>query len=151
MSETYRQTMGRKVVSRASAQELGPVSDFLYDARRRRISGLVLGHGRKARIVDWSQVSGFGPDAIMVSDDDALREPAGEREELAGKGKLSLVGARVLTEKGNEIGTVKDIVFDPADGSVVARLLGDRELPATALVGAGSYAAVVSADQDTAI
>ncbi len=149
MSETYRQTIGRKIVSRDSANELGAVSDFLFDARRRRISGLVVGHGRKASIVDWESVSGFGPDAIMVTDDAALRDPAGETEALAGKGKLGLVGTRVLTETGDEIGTLTDLVFDPVDGSVVALLIDEREISPGALLGAGSYAAVVTADYDT--
>jgi sporulation protein YlmC with PRC-barrel domain len=150
MSETYRQTIGRKIVSRASANELGAVSDLLFDARRRRISGLVVGHGRKASIVDWESVSGFGPDAIMVTDDAALRDPAGEKEALAGKGKLGLVGTRVLTETGNESGTVTDLVFDPDDGSVVALLVGEREISPDALLGAGTYAVVVTVDYDIA-
>ncbi len=148
MSETYRQIQGRKVVSRASAHELGSASDLLFDVREGSVTGLVVGSGRKARIVDWANVSGFGPDAVMVGDDADAREPVGEREEKACSGKLGLVGSRVLSEKGNELGTFDDIVFDPADGRVLGLVVGDREMPAGALLGAGSYAAVVSADQD---
>lgn len=148
MSETFRQVVGRKVVSRSSAQELGTVSDFLYDGVRRSIAAIVLGHGRKARIVDWKNVTGFGADAVMVSDDDALREPADERESQACSGKLGLVGKRALTETGNELGTVDDVVFDPRDGRVLALVVAGKERPAEGLLGAGSYAAVMEAEQE---
>ncbi len=148
MSETFHQVVGRKVVSRSSAQELGTVSDFLYDGARRSIAAIVLGSGRKARIVDWKNVTGFGGDAVMVSDDDALREPADERENKACSGKLGLVGKRALTETGNELGTVDDVIFDPSDGRVMALVVAGKERPADGLLGAGSYAAVMTADQE---
>lgn len=150
MSETFQEVIGRKVVSRSSAQELGTVSDFLYDGVRRSIAGIVLGHGRKAQIVDWKNVTGFGVDAVMVSDDGALREPADERESQACSGKLGLVGKRALTETGNELGTVDDVVFDPGDGRVLALVVAGNERPAEGLLGAGSYAAVMAADEDPA-
>lgn len=150
MRETFGQVVGRKVVSRSSAHELGTVSDFLYDGARRSVAALVLGRGRKALIVDWANVTGFGADAVLVSDDSAQREPVDERETQACSGKLGLVGKRALTETGNELGTVDDVVFDSTDGRVLAVVVAGRELPAEALLGAGSYAAVMAADQDLA-
>ena len=80
MSESFRQAIGRKVVSRASANELGSVRQLLVDAQQRRIAAVVIGRGKKAQLVEWQQLSGFGPDAIMVVDEGALRPPADDRE-----------------------------------------------------------------------
>jgi uncharacterized protein YrrD len=83
MSDSFRRATGRKVISRASAQDLGAVSHLLVDVERREIVGVIIGRGKKARLVDWAQLSGFGPDAVMVGDEGALRPPADDRERAA--------------------------------------------------------------------
>lgn len=148
MSETFETARGRKLVSRTSAQDMGTVSDFLLDPDHQSIRALVVGRGRKARLVDWDALTGFGPDAVMIAEEAVVREPADERESLACDGKLALVGKRVLTESGIELGTVDDVLFEPTDGRVLSLRIGEDDLPASALRGLGSYAAVVSAAHD---
>jgi sporulation protein YlmC with PRC-barrel domain len=143
MSETFRAAVGRKAVSRASAEDLGPVRHLVVDVEHKQVSAVVIGKGRKARIVDWTDLSGFGPDAVMVVDDGALRVPVNDHEKAAVDGKLDLVGKRALSDLGNELGKVDDVVFDPSTGQLESLVVGDQEHPAAALLGAGSYAAVL--------
>lgn len=150
MSESFRRTTGRKVISRASARDLGTVNHLLVDADQRRIAAVVVGRGRKAQLVDWEQLSGFGPDAVMVRDEGALRSPLDDRERAATDGKLELVGKRVLTERGNQLGVVDDVTFDPGSGAVETMRIGDREVPAGSLLGSGPYAVVLDAGQEPA-
>ena len=145
MSDRFAATSGRKVVSRTSAEDLGNLAHVVIDVKRRKVASLVVGKGRKALLIDWEQVSGFGPDAVMVADESALHPPRDDRERAAADGKLELVGKRALSDMGNDLGTVSDIVFDPVTGTVEGLVLGDREQPATSLLGAGSFAAVVRA------
>jgi uncharacterized protein YrrD len=151
VSDSFRQAAGRKVLSRATAQELGPVSHLLVDARQRQVAAIIIGRGKKAQLVNWAQVTGFGPDAVMVSDEGALRPPADEREEAAADGKLELVGKRALTEAGNELGTVEDVTFDAVDGALEMLRIGGREAPAGSLLGSGSYAVVLDATQEALV
>jgi sporulation protein YlmC with PRC-barrel domain len=146
VSDTFRRARGRKLVSRASAQELGAVSHLLVDAQRRDVAAVVIGRGKKVQLVDWAGLSRFGPDAVMVSDEAALRSPADERERGACAGKLELVGKRALTERGNELGVIDDVTFDAGTGALEHLLVGDREIPAGALLGCGSYAAILDDD-----
>jgi uncharacterized protein YrrD len=150
MSESFRQAQGRKVISRATAHQLGSVSHLLVTVDCRQVEAVILGKGKKAMLVDWSQLTGFGADAVMVSDEAALRSPADGREQAAAAGKLELLGRRTLTESGNELGTIVDISFDPESGSVAALSVADRQIPADAVLGSGSYAVVVAASQDPA-
>ena len=151
MSESFLRARGRKVFSRASAQDLGTVSHLLVDAQRREVTAVVIGRGKKAQLVDWQQLSGFGPDAVMVSDDGALRPPADERERAAVDGQLELVGKRALTERGNELGTIDDVTFDADTGALEQLLIGDHRVPAGALLGSGSYAAVLDESQESVL
>lgn len=148
MSDSFHRAARRKVLSRASAQELGAVEHLLLDAQRRQIAAVIIGHRKKAQLVDWAQLSGFDPDAVMVSDESALRPPANERERAAADGKLDLIGIRTLTETGNELGTIDDVSFDPDTGAVETLRNDDREIPAGSLLGSGSYAVVLDARQE---
>jgi sporulation protein YlmC with PRC-barrel domain len=143
MSDRFTAAQGRKVVSRASADELGTVSRLVLDPGNRRIGLVVIGKRRKARVVSWEDLSGFGADAVMVGQDDALREPQNDREQAAAKGQLELLGKRVLSDLGNDLGEIDDIVFDPDSGVLESLVIGEHEQPAQLLLGAGSYAVIV--------
>ena len=146
MSESLRSAAGRKVISRADARDLGVVGHLLVDAAERRIAAIVIGRGRKAQLIDWSQVTGFGPDAVMVTDDKAVRAPIDDRERAAAA--VEMVGRRLLTEHGTELGILDDVTFDAATGTLEMLRTGDREIPAGSLLGNGPYAVVVDAGQD---
>jgi uncharacterized protein YrrD len=148
MSESFRSSVGRKVVSRASAEELGAVDHLLVDNQQRRVASVVIGRGKKAQLIDWAQLSGFGPDAVMVTDETSLRAPEDDRERAAADGKLELVGKRALSELGNELGPVDDVTFDADSGTLEDLVIGDRRVPAKLLLGSGSYAAVLEKSQD---
>ncbi len=143
MSESFRQANGRKVVSRDSARDLGAVSRLLVDADRRRIAAVVVGRGKRARLVEWAQVSSFGPDAVMVVGEASLRPPADDHERAGADGKLEMVGKRALTERGNELGTIEDVTFDAGTGALEMLQIGDLEIPSGSLLGCGPYAVVL--------
>lgn len=148
MSERFAAASGRKVVSRASAEELGKLAHIVVDVQRQQVASLVVGKGRKALLVAWENVSGFGPDAVMLADESALYEPRDDDERAAADGKLDLVGKRALSDMGNDLGTVSDIAFEPATGALETVVIGGREEPAASLLGAGSFAAIVRAHAD---
>lgn len=148
MTESFRQAQGRRVVSRATARELGTAAHLLVAADCRRVAAVIIGRAKKAQLIDWAELSGFGPDAIMVGDESAVRAPADERERAAAAGKLEMLGRRVLTEAGNEIGYIDDVLFDAASGALDALVVGDRHVPGDELLGVGSYAAVIAAGQE---
>jgi hypothetical protein len=52
MSDSFRRAVGRKVVSRASAEDLGAVTHLLVDAQRREIAAV--GRGKKSQLVKWA-------------------------------------------------------------------------------------------------
>ena len=143
MSESFAAAAGRKMVSRASAEELGKLAHIVVDVEQRRVACLTAGKRRKALLVDWENVSGFGPDAVIVTDESAFHEARDDRERAAADGKLDLLGKRALSDMGDDLGPVTDVVFDPASGAVETLVLGDHEEPATALLAAGSFAAII--------
>ena len=149
MSDSFKSAEGRKVISRATAQDMGALSHLLVDTERRTVGALIVGKGRKAQLVDWDHVTGFGPDAVMVAEEAAMRAPADDRERKGVSGALDLVGKRALSDTGTELGTVDDVDFDPGTGALETLHVGDHDVPAQSLLGSGSYAVVLDAATST--
>jgi uncharacterized protein YrrD len=127
---------GRRVVSRASAETLGEVSDALLSTNPVAVAALRVGKGRKARSVGWPQIVGVGPDAVVVSDDDALSaQPEAD----------SPMGRLVLSELGNAAGTVKDVEFDETNGTLIALATDSMLVEGDRLIAIGPYAIIIAA------
>src|SRR5271165_7109967 len=98
MSDSFTAVSGRKVISQGSAEELGKVAHVVVDVKRHTVASLIVGTGRKALILDWDQIGGLGPDAVMIGDESALHEPRDGVEKAAADGKLELIGKRALND-----------------------------------------------------
>lgn len=140
-----RSSIGTRVVSRASADELGRLEGVVLDVAGRRVGAVQVGKGRKATVVAWGDVTGFGPDAIVVAGDDVLRAPDDDRAARTVKGDLAVLGARVLDDAGNLLGQVDDVELDEASGAVLHLTVGDQRVDADRIRGLGSFALVVAA------
>ena len=144
-TESFVAAVGRKVVSRATARELGSVAHLLVTPDCRQVAAVIIGKGKKAHVVDWLQVTGFGADAVMVSDESALRPPRDDRERAGAGGQLELLMKRTLSELGHEHGPVDDVTFDPVLGTIETLQIGGRPVHADEVLGAGSYAVILAA------
>ena len=140
---------GRPVISRASAETVGELKHVVVDVGARRIASLHVAGGRRhPRMVDWSSIVGFGPDGIVVEDEDATRPPASDRETAVASGKLDLDGRLILSDGGDSLGALTDVLFDEASGSLTALVAADAEHPAERLVAIGPYCVILRAEPD---
>jgi uncharacterized protein YrrD len=143
--------LGEKVVSKSSAETLGSVDGVVIDPKPGTITAVRLGKGRKARLFSWASITAFGPDAVVVEDDDAVHEAADELEVRWVDGGFDVIGARVLSDHGNEHGAIVDIEFDDATGALVnIQPTQGAVIAADRLLAVGSYAWIVAADDDEA-
>lgn len=127
---------GRRVVSRASAETLGDVNDLFLTTAPGTVSALQVGKGRKAGTVAWPQIVGIGPDAVVVTDDEAA---AGTAPGTSPMGRL------ILSELGNAAGTVTDVEFDETSGALISLATESALIEGDRLLAAGPYALIVTA------
>lgn len=138
--------LGTTVLSRDDAEELGRVRHLLVDVGARRITALHIdGRRKKALLVDWDALSGFGPDAVVVGPGDALRGPADDTELAMVSGDLDWIGRRVLTTNGDAVGTVTDVEFDASTGALTAVVTDQASYEAERLRALGPYCVIVRA------
>src|SRR5450755_2396459 len=138
----FSEAAGRQVVCTSTADTVGLVDDFVVDPRRRAVVALSLRKTNGGDTLLWTDIAAFGSDAVTVSNADKIVDAAPAIIALSGK-EHRLVGKRVLTAGGDDIGTVDDVEFDADTGAITSLLLPSGDVSGARLIGVGSYAVVV--------
>lgn len=140
------EAVGTRVMSKASAQRVGKLERVVFDVPPRRVVAVQVG-GKD--LVDWSAVSGLGTDAAVIESEEHLRPAADAREERALGGDLDWKGKRVLSDRGNELGTVTEIELDETSGAIEAVDTTGGRVGPERLLALGSYCLVVREEPGT--
>lgn len=141
----FSEARKRNVVNTTTATRVARVDGFVVLPGPARVALLRLGkvHGG-GTLLAWDDVQGFGPDAVTVATDAVIRPARDALEQRAEDNDLELMGKRVLTEQGMELGPVADVDFDPETGAVISLITKAETIDGQRLIGLGGYAAVVS-------
>ena len=141
----FSEAVGQRVVSTTSAATVGHVSSLVIDAAAQRVVALSLKKTPvSGTLLPWSDVTAFGVDAVTVTSESQIIEEQGEYAELNSKAHV-ILKKRILNTAGLQVGTVRDVDFDPADGRILGILTDDQPIDGRALLGVGSYAVMVRA------
>lgn len=145
---TASKTLKRPVMAVETAAELGKVTGFAIDPDTCRLACVLYGRGSNKRIVTWEILAGIGPDAVMVADHGRIIAPQTPEEETIAKGDRGLLGHRVLSEIGNDLGTVIDFDLDADTGEVLRVVTDQMTLDGDVLRKVGPVGAIVTAAVD---
>jgi uncharacterized protein YrrD len=141
----FSQARKHDVVNTTTATKVARVDGFVVRAGPARVALLRLGKVSGAgTLLAWDDLQGFGPDAVTVADEAALRPARDALEQRAEDKELEILGKRVLTERGTDLGTVTDVDFDPETGAVTTLITTSEAIAGDRLIGLGGYAVVVS-------
>lgn len=108
--------IGLPVVSIASGEDVAEVRDVVYDAHGHRLVGFTLNKrgrlsGPLKQVLAADALAAVGADAVMIADEGAITESRDGPAALQDPGAAaSVVGNRVLSADGNELGTVTGVV-----------------------------------------
>jgi uncharacterized protein YrrD len=145
-TDTFLRADGRRVVASDDAETIGSVKGFVLDGAGRKIEAIhVDGRGRHASLLDWSSVSAFGADAVMAASSTDPSSVDNDHQLSAIKGSVTMIGSRILTIDGQELGTVVDVEFDTGSGRVVNVMGEQGAIGSDRVRSLGSYALVVDA------
>jgi sporulation protein YlmC with PRC-barrel domain len=141
----FSEAVGQRVVSTTSAATVGHVGSLVIDPAAQRVVALSLKKTPvTGSLLPWSEITAFGADAVTVASESQIIEEEGRYAELNSKAHV-ILKKRILNTAGLQVGTVRDIDFDPADGRILGILTDDQPIDGRALIGVGSYAVVVRA------
>lgn len=114
-----REITGVSVVHAASGRELGRVSEWLLDGGVEFVVAfLAEGSGwlPQKKIFAFRDILGVGNDAVIVAREGV--SPHGEPPDVNGHPTSRVLGKRVLSASGDELGVVEDILFDEGTGKI---------------------------------
>ncbi|MGH3795461.1 MAG: PRC-barrel domain-containing protein [Pseudonocardiaceae bacterium] len=141
----FSQARKQQVVNTATATRVARVDGFVVRPGPPRVALLRLGKvSGTGTLLAWEDVRGFGPDAVTVTDEAAIRAAGDALEHRAESNELEIVSKRVLSEHGTELGTVTDVDFDPETGAVTTLITTSGVIVGDRLIGLGGYAVVVA-------
>lgn len=147
MTTSFTSAIGRKVIAANSADDVGKVKTFVVDQAGTSITQIqVTGRKRNAELVNWQDVEAFGPDALIIKDVVHLHEAPDERTEEMVRGTVEYLDSLILSDDGEELGTVSDVHFDEKSGEIVG-VLGETvgRVEGDKIASLGSYALVIRA------
>ncbi|MFE9366747.1 PRC-barrel domain-containing protein [Streptomyces sp. NPDC006978] len=139
----FSQAKGRNVVAVTTAETLATVTGITVAPAPARIAALRVKTRGPGTKVTWSHVHSFGPDAVTVRTPDTIQ---GDEDTSTPADKHhDPIGKRVLTETGQDLGTLDDIDFDETTGHIQRLIMAGQDIPGDRLLGSGTYATVITA------
>ncbi|MBW1604501.1 PRC-barrel domain-containing protein [Streptomyces sp. JJ66] len=108
--------LAKRPVVTLAGEAVAQVKDVVYDSGGGRVgaftlSGRGLFSGPLKQALPWSGVTGLGHAAVMIPDEDVY-ENRKEVAERSGPGGGDVLGVRVLSDAGVELGRVTDVVIE---------------------------------------
>jgi len=143
---SLRSLLGRPIVASDTAEQVGATEGVVVDPQSRRVVAVHVSGTKGGEFVGWDAVDAVGADAVMVSSVGARHAARGELETRAARGTSTMLGKRLLDDHGDELGTVDDVEFEADTGELRSLRVVDAEIDSARLLGVGSYAVVVRAD-----
>lgn len=112
-----REIIGLPVINLATGKEIGHVSDLVWCPETRKITGIILNGGgvlSRPRLIRYQDVVNIGRDAVIVTGE----APEGEADPATGLRATQVAGIPVITARGENLGTMEDVVFTMTGGEL---------------------------------
>ncbi len=134
--------IAKRPVVTLGGEDIAQVKDVVYAAAGGSVGGFTLaGRGIFAGPLKeglaWSSVAALGADAVMVADEAALdtRQSVLDASASSGGSGGDILGSRVLTDGGTDLGTVVDVVVEVGGGRGAPCDVVGYEIEASAALG----------------
>ncbi|MET7358434.1 PRC-barrel domain-containing protein [Streptomyces sp. NPDC005562] len=122
----------KRPVVTLDGEAVAQVKDVVLDGAGGRIAGFTLAgrsllSGPLRKSLPWSAVHALGADAVMITSAEALEDKAAVASWQEASGGL-VRGARVLTDQGVQVGSVRDVLVESGrEGRVVGVEMSSTE------------------------
>lgn len=135
----YSEVLNLPVICADNGMKAGSIKDILFDLDSRKVKALLLEHTGLVpgkRVIFLNDLLSLGKDAVIIRNTGSvtvMKRKAfanffGRGENLFDADKDSLIGRRVYSKAGGELGIVKDVVFDISSGKIEAFEISDGVL-----------------------
>ena len=124
----YSKVLNLPVICADNGSRAGTVKEILFGTGDRQVKALLLeqkGLSARRRIIRFDGSVVLGEDAVIVGssnsvadmDRTSFRETFGDETAPMGD-EGGLIGTKVFSKAGNEVGVIRDVIFDPSTGRI---------------------------------
>jgi uncharacterized protein YrrD len=118
-----KDVMKRPIIARDTGEKVGRVEDLVLDRSGSRVLGIVAAEKMlfgSEKVVPWTDVRSIGLDNVIVESKASVVKVSEAPEISAAlEEEYVLLGNRLQTTGGRELGKIENFFFDPETGSVV--------------------------------
>jgi len=127
MLHRYSEVLNLPVICADGGMNAGAVKDILFSLQDREIKAFLLRSGLSTdkKVLLPDDVLSLGSDALVIKSPESIKRIG--RAEYSGSfpDEGRLIGAKVFSKEGEELGTVKDVVFDIRSKKIEGFILTD--------------------------
>jgi uncharacterized protein YrrD len=117
----YSEVLNLPVLCADSGKKAGVVKDIIFGLGSKEVKALLLeqnGISLKKKVVFLNKLLSLGSDAAMVGNRSCVTDMDRRTYSEAFRDEGALLGLKVFSKAGGELGTVKDVIFDWRTGKI---------------------------------
>lgn len=117
----YSEVLNMPVVSVKNGRNIGTTKDVILDMDSKEVVGLLLEHQRLSfgmQVILFENVETISDDAVVAESRDNVKIMSKEAYEKAFTRNDSLIGRRVFSRSGRELGIIRDFIFNCRSGRI---------------------------------
>ncbi len=121
MLHRYSEVLNLPVLCADSGEKAGIVKDIIFSPAGKEVKALLLeqrGLSLKKQVVLLSKLLSLGNDAAIVDGSSCISKMDKTAYSEAFRDEGSLLGLKVYSKEGGELGVVKDVIFDYRTGKI---------------------------------
>lgn len=126
--ERYSEVVGLPVICVDTGKKAGVVKDMVFCPDTREVKALLLEHKGveiNGRIIFLKDIANISRDAVVINDASCIARYGKAEDSGQLQGKREIRGLKVYSKSGNELGIVKDVLFDQNTGIIEGVELSD--------------------------
>lgn len=114
--------IGKTIITLDTGEIIDKVQDVIFDSQNNKIMAFLVDEGgmmKSARVLPFENVKIIGEDSITVESKNAVlnAEQVNSIQEFVASNNI-LIGTKVMTEDGKNLGKINDVVFDEMTGMI---------------------------------
>ncbi len=121
MLHKYSEVLNLPVVCANNGKKAGAVKDIIFSPESREVKAFLLEHKGleiKKKVLKLGSILNLGEDAVIIDSPGCVKSLGKASYSAEFKDEGSIIGLRIFTRSGEELGIVKDVIFDWQTGRI---------------------------------
>ena len=117
----YSEVLNLPVVCANNGKKAGVIKDIIFSPENREVRAFLLEHKGleiKKKVLKRKSILNLGDDAVIIESPGCVESLGKASYSTEFKDEGCILGLRIFTRAGEELGTVKDVIFDWQTGRI---------------------------------